>query len=186
MGIRPCLSARRDAAALPAFGLFASSLLRVSARLFSDARNSREGRRCCSGSRRRGGRGGIWEGREAQGAKRGYWEALGEWRIGCRTSAGDYRNGGAHAGAGRRVIEISCLRCKSLDIDSLSPRIPNPYSLTASQPHSLTASQSSALFRIAGLPHFTGTRARCSLARQDVTCKHEIEQDGIGLATSRP
>jgi|LakMenE18May11ns_1017448.scaffolds.fasta_scaffold9741557_3 hypothetical protein len=31
------------------------------------------------------------------------------------------------------------------------------------------------------LPHFTGTRARCSVARQDVTCKHEIEQDGIGL-----
>jgi hypothetical protein len=36
------------------------------------------------------------------------------------------------------------------------------------------------------LPHFTGTRARCSVARQDVTCKHEIEQDGIGLAPSMP
>jgi hypothetical protein len=36
------------------------------------------------------------------------------------------------------------------------------------------------------LPHFTGTRVRCSVARQDVMCKHEIEQDGIGLATSMP
>ena len=31
-----------------------------------------------------------------------------------------------------------------------------------------------------------GTRTRCSVARQDVTCKHEIEQDKIGLATSIP
>jgi hypothetical protein len=45
-----------------------------------------------------------------------------ERRIGCRRIAGDYRNGGADAGPGRRVTGIACLRCNSLDTDSLTPR----------------------------------------------------------------
>jgi hypothetical protein len=48
--------------------------------------------------------------------------APGNRRIGCRISAGDYRNGGADAGSGRRVMEKTCLRCKMLGIDALAPR----------------------------------------------------------------
>jgi hypothetical protein len=58
------------------------------------------------------------------------WGAHGEWRIGCRRTADDYRNGGADVGQGRRVIETRCLRCNSLDTDSLSPQpFPQPFLL---------------------------------------------------------
>ena len=59
------------------------------------------------------------------------WDALGKRRIGCRRTAGDYRNVGADAGSGWRLTGTTGLRCKSLGI--YFPEIPVDF--MAPRPH---------------------------------------------------